>query len=88
MEGRAQSRSASPFDKLRVTLLRNKRQNWRHPELVEARRVAQCRRMASWVYILRCSGGSYYIGVTANLERRLDQHYHGESRLHRIAEAV
>jgi predicted GIY-YIG superfamily endonuclease len=31
--------------------------------------------MASWVYILRCSDGSYYVGVTSNIERRLDQHY-------------
>ncbi len=34
--------------------------------------------MASWVYILRCSDGSYYTGVTSDIERRLDQHYHGE----------
>jgi|CXWL01.1.fsa_nt_gi hypothetical protein len=79
---------ASRFDRLSVTPIPAPVSHSRHPELVEARRVAQCRRMASWVYILRCSGGSYYIGVTANLERRLDQHYHGESRLHRIAEAV
>jgi len=34
--------------------------------------------MPSWVYILRCSDGSYYAGVTSDLERRLDQHFHGE----------
>ena len=34
--------------------------------------------MPSWVYILRCRDGSYYTGVTSNLEKRLDQHYHGE----------
>jgi len=34
--------------------------------------------MPSWVYILRCADGSYYTGVTSNIERRLDQHYHGE----------
>jgi hypothetical protein len=32
--------SASPFDKLRVTLLGHQRQKWRHAELVEARRHA------------------------------------------------
>ena len=40
--------------------------------------MAQCLRMPSWVYILRCSDGSYYTGVTSNIERRLDQHDHGE----------
>ena len=34
--------------------------------------------MASWVYILRCADGSYYTGVTSNIEQRLDQHYHGK----------
>ncbi len=32
--------------------------------------------MASWVYILRCSDRSYYVGVTSDVERRLDQHFH------------
>ncbi len=27
-----------------------------------------------YVYILRCSDGSYYTGVTNNLERRLQEH--------------
>ena len=27
-----------------------------------------------WIYMLRCSGGSYYVGHTDDLERRLDQH--------------
>ncbi|MBL8547083.1 MAG: GIY-YIG nuclease family protein [Hyphomonadaceae bacterium] len=34
--------------------------------------------MASWVYLLRCADGSYYTGVTSNIEQRLDQHYHGK----------
>ncbi|MBC7768159.1 MAG: GIY-YIG nuclease family protein [Phycisphaerales bacterium] len=34
--------------------------------------------MPSWVYILRCSDGSYYAGVTSNIERRLDEHFHSE----------
>jgi predicted GIY-YIG superfamily endonuclease len=34
--------------------------------------------MPSWVYILRCSDGTYYTGVTSNIERRLDQHYQGK----------
>ncbi len=29
------------------------------------------------VYILKCSDGSYYTGMTANLERRLAEHQHG-----------
>ncbi len=30
-----------------------------------------------WVYILRCSDGSYYIGHTDSLERRIGQHSTG-----------
>jgi predicted GIY-YIG superfamily endonuclease len=30
-----------------------------------------------WVYILRCSDGSYYTGMTSNLEQRLSQHNAG-----------
>ncbi|MCF6378605.1 GIY-YIG nuclease family protein [Nocardioides KLBMP 9356] len=29
-----------------------------------------------FVYMLRCSDGSYYVGSTRNLERRLFQHNH------------
>jgi putative endonuclease len=28
----------------------------------------------SWVYILRCSDGSYYTGCTTNLEQRIQEH--------------
>jgi len=31
-----------------------------------------------WVYILRCSDKSYYIGHTDNLEQRIGQHHSGE----------
>ena len=34
--------------------------------------------MASWVYMLRCADGSYYVGCTTNLERRIAQHAGGE----------
>ena len=34
--------------------------------------------MQFWVYILRCSDGSYYTGHTDNLEARLAQHAAGE----------
>ncbi len=30
-----------------------------------------------FVYILECSDGSYYTGVTSNLERRINQHSSG-----------
>ncbi|MBA4406387.1 GIY-YIG nuclease family protein [bacterium] len=30
-----------------------------------------------WVYILKCSDGSYYTGVTNNLSRRLAEHQGG-----------
>ncbi len=35
--------------------------------------------MSFWVYILRCSDGSYYTGHTDNLETRIDEHQHGLS---------
>ena len=31
-----------------------------------------------FVYMLRCSDGSYYVGSTWNLERRVNQHSGGE----------
>ena len=30
-----------------------------------------------WVYILICSDGSYYVGVTNNLSRRMHEHESG-----------
>jgi putative endonuclease len=32
----------------------------------------------AWVYILECSDGSFYVGSTTDLERRLWQHQNGE----------
>jgi putative endonuclease len=34
--------------------------------------------MAFYVYILRCSDGSYYTGHTDNLEKRMAEHQSGE----------
>ena len=34
-------------------------------------------RMA-WAYIVKCSDGSYYVGSTVDLERRLSEHNLGE----------
>jgi putative endonuclease len=31
----------------------------------------------AWMYILKCADGSYYIGSTKNLERRMEQHQSG-----------
>lgn len=36
--------------------------------------------MAFWVYILKCSDGSYYTGHTDELERRIAEHVAGEFR--------
>jgi putative endonuclease len=30
-----------------------------------------------WVYILKCSDGSYYTGTTSNLEKRITEHQNG-----------
>jgi putative endonuclease len=32
----------------------------------------------AWVYILECSDGSFYVGSTTDLERRVSQHENGE----------
>jgi putative endonuclease len=32
----------------------------------------------AWVYILECSDGSYYVGSTVDLERRVWQHQQGD----------
>ena len=34
--------------------------------------------MPFWVYVLRCSDGSYYTGHTDNLQHRVGMHQHGE----------
>ena len=31
-----------------------------------------------WVYILKCSDGSYYTGSTSNIEKRISEHQQGE----------
>ena len=31
----------------------------------------------AWMYILECSDGSYYVGSTVDLERRLQEHQQG-----------
>ena len=35
--------------------------------------------MGFWLYVLRCSDGSYYIGQTDDLEKRIGQHQAGQS---------
>ena len=34
--------------------------------------------MSFWAYMLQCRGGSFYVGQTDDLERRIAQHQHGE----------
>ena len=34
-------------------------------------------RAVAWTYILRCSDGTYYVGSTIDLERRLSEHQQG-----------
>ena len=33
-----------------------------------------------YVYILKCSDGSYYIGITNNLDKRINKHKFGKHR--------
>lgn len=34
----------------------------------------------SYLYILECSDGSYYTGMTANLEKRIEEHESGKNK--------
>ncbi len=34
------------------------------------------------LYILECSDGSFYTGITTNLQRRLSEHFSGNGALH------
>ena len=36
----------------------------------------------AFVYILRCSDGSYYVGSTRNLDSRIDQHASGRGAVY------
>ncbi|OGI20499.1 MAG: hypothetical protein A3B68_03175 [Candidatus Melainabacteria bacterium RIFCSPHIGHO2_02_FULL_34_12] len=38
--------------------------------------------MKGWMYILKCSDGSYYTGSTNNLESRFEQHKQGKGANH------
>ena len=38
--------------------------------------------MKGWMYILKCSDGSYYTGSTNNLELRMEQHTQGKGANH------
>jgi len=49
-----------------------------HPELVEGWVFRVACVMSYFVYILHCSDGSYYTGLTEDLEIRLVQHQAGE----------
>ncbi|WP_344776766.1 GIY-YIG nuclease family protein [Gryllotalpicola kribbensis] len=46
--------------------------------------LGHCGRMP-FVYMLRCSDGSYYVGSTRNLDDRMTQHSSGSIRLRRVA---
>ena len=35
-------------------------------------------RTMAWAYIVECSDGTFYVGSTVNLERRISQHNEGE----------
>jgi predicted GIY-YIG superfamily endonuclease len=48
-----------------------------HPELVEGSARNYASIMPFYVYILRCSDGSYYTGHTDNLDIRMSQHTDG-----------
>lgn len=57
-----------------------------HPEPDTGRRCMQGmtreakRLVGAWVlYILECSDGTFYTGITNNIERRLDQHNAGRA---------
>ena len=43
------------------------------------------RRLVSFVYILRCADGSYYVGHTSDLSRRIARHNEGKAAVHTAA---
>lgn len=45
--------------------------------LYKVRSAGGKERMAFWLYILRCTDGSHYVGHTDNLDARLAQHQSG-----------
>jgi predicted GIY-YIG superfamily endonuclease len=55
------------------SLLNTRRIGWKVKSESEARHT-----MPFWVYILRCSDGSYYTGHTDDLQRRVGMHQTGE----------
>ncbi len=60
------------FDKLRMRVLNEK------VALVRGKVGAQGSHMDIHVYILRCSDGSYYVGLTkAGLDKRMAEHHSG-----------
>lgn len=40
--------------------------------------------IGGWVYILECADGSFYVGSTRNLERRIYQHQNRKGAKHTI----
>lgn len=38
--------------------------------------------MKGYIYILQCSGGSYYTGSTKDFEKRLSEHQNGKGANH------
>ena len=36
----------------------------------------------AWAYVLECSDGTYYVGSTVDLERRVAQHQDGEGAIY------
>jgi len=50
------------------------------PEPVEGQSFIRSLLLSFWVYMLKCSDGSYYTGHTDNLETRIAEHQSGEYR--------
>jgi putative endonuclease len=60
------------------TALTSRYPNRCHPELVEGRTRRDYTDVKQyWAYILECRGGSYYFGVTSNVDVRVAQHASG-----------
>ena len=63
---------------VRMTLLSGQQQNLMLRSVRFGRVSKHGRNMTAFVYILRCRGGSYYVGSTrADLERRVAEHNAG-----------
>ncbi len=78
--------SSPPFDALRIASLAHGRPNcFMILELPDGLTSVECPEPVeglSWVFILFCANGTFYIGQSHDVEKRLVRHYNGSGARH------